>query len=186
MDIKLWKDRDEEMVLIHQLNNIVRYNTRNKINPESVASHSFFTAYFVLSICKDYNISNGIKLLALESAVLHDVPEIFINDITYDCKKLIPEITDILKPYEKAILSQVSDIAAAVLFDDNLGPTAELAKAIVILADVLSVKQYALSEVELGNKPFEHILESSEERVQVTQAAFEVALQNYKQYLERN
>lgn len=177
--VRLWGSRDEEMSRIHQLNNIVRYNTRNKINPESVASHSFFASYFVLSICRDYLIEDDIKLLALESIILHDVPEVFINDITYDCKKLIPEIDDVLEPFEHAIISQLSESASSILFGHNLDEKEKLAKAIVEWADVLSVKQYAISEVELGNKPFKHILASSKKRVKKAEHNFKKALVEY-------
>lgn len=173
--VHLWDNRAEEMTRIHQLNNIVRYNTRNKINPESVASHSFFTAYFVLSICRDFNIPDDVKLLALESAVLHDVPEVFINDITYDCKQLVPEIETLLRPYEVSVLEQISSHASRVLFGDNLTKAEKLANSIVEWADVLSVKQYALSEVELGNNVFFAILEGTERRLSEAEHEFSKA-----------
>lgn len=182
--VHLWGSRDEEMSRIHQLNNIVRYNTRNKINPESVASHSFFASYFVLSICRDYLIPDDIKLLALESIILHDVPEVFINDITYDCKKLVPEIETILKPYEESIIGQLSESAAKILFKEGLDEREELAHSIVEWADVLSVKQYAISEVELGNTSFKSILTSSKKRVNKAELEFKKALNKFLLSLE--
>ena len=177
--VHLWDSLEEEMVRVHQLNNIIRYNTRNKINPESVASHSFFAAYFVLSICREYNIPDTIKLLALESAVVHDIPEVFINDITYDCKQLVPDIETLLKPYERSVLEQISPDSARILLGGALTVDEALAQAIVKWADVLSVKQYALSEVELGNQVFKRILDENEARLRMVEKEFKKIYQHY-------
>ena len=174
----LWNSSDEELVVIHRLNNIVRYNTRNKINPETVAAHSFFASYFVISICKQFSIPDDIKLMALESAVVHDVPEVFINDITYDCKNLVKGISELLEGYEQEIISKVSWIAQKVLFNPDT-PALKLARAIVIYADTLSVKQYALSEVELGNKLFIEINAEADRRIERCVANLREELCNY-------
>lgn len=173
----LWNTEEEELSIVHRLNNIVRYNTRNKIVPETVAAHSFFTSYFVLSICEKHKINDDIKLMALESAVVHDIPEVFINDITYDCKQLVGGIEDMLKPYEEAIIKKLSYTARKILFEDvkKLTPSELLARAIVELADILSVKQYALSELELGNTTFKSILEGSERRLSKARLDFDNA-----------
>lgn len=175
---ELWTSNDEEMVVIHRLNNIVRYNTRNKINPETVAAHSFFASYFVISICNKYCIPDDIKLMALESAVVHDVPEVFINDITYDCKQLVTGISELLKGYEQEITSKVSWIASKVLFNPDT-PALKLAAAIVNYADTLSVKQYALSEVELGNKLFIEINAEADKRLDICVKTLHDALYDY-------
>ena len=174
----LWNSSDEELVVIHRLNNIVRYNTKNKINPETVAAHSFFASYFVISICSQYSIPDDVKLMALESTVVHDVPEVFINDITYDCKQLVKGISELLEGYEQEIISRVSWIARKVLFDPDT-PALKLAQAIVIYADTLSVKQYALSEVELGNKLFIEINAEADRRIEKCVENFKEALYNY-------
>lgn len=163
-NINLWNTDEQEMMMIHRLNNIVRYNTWNKINNENVAAHSFFVSYFVLSICKKYGIPDEIKSLALEAAVMHDVPEILINDITRDCKDAVNELESLLEPYEKNIISQISDVARQVLFEPATLKY-QIAQQIVRHADILSVIQYALSETELGNKPFEVIYERTKERL---------------------
>ena len=179
-NIPLWSTTDEEMSIMHRLNNIVRYNTRNKINPETVAAHSFFASYFVLSICSKHMICDDIKLMALESAVVHDIPEVFINDITYDCKQLIDGLEEALEPYEENIIGQISFTARRVLFGKDLTPSEHLAKAIVKLADILSVKQYALAETELGNTTFKSILDGSEARLRRAQLDFDNALFYYQ------
>ena len=95
---------------IYRLQNIVRYNTWQKINSESVAEHSFFVVLFAHKICDYYKVNDNIKLVCLEMCTIHDAPEIVINDITYDAKCAMPEITKILEKYENKFFEEEFNI----------------------------------------------------------------------------
>lgn len=101
---------------VYKLSNIIRYSQQNKIKNESVAEHSFYVMWFVNRLCTKYNLSDKIRLLALEAALLHDIPEVITNDITYDVKRMIPEVSDLLQPYEKQVISEHSVDACNTLF----------------------------------------------------------------------
>lgn len=149
---------------VYKLSNIIRYSQQNKIKSESVAEHSFYVSWFVTRICKEFFISDKIKLLALEAAVLHDIPEVITNDITYDVKRMIPEISGLLQPYEEMVISEHSPEAHKVLFEPETSDEI-IAKKIVKHADILSVLQYCNHEQLLGNKDFILLREATEERV---------------------
>lgn len=161
----LWETEEEEFSQLSVLNNISRYNTRYRIKNESVAAHSFYTTWFAASICGHMNLSAEITQLAMECAMVHDIPEIYINDITHDCKSMIPEICSLIQPYEEEILSKISTDAQFILFRPRT-LTEKLINKIVQYADVVSVKQYAFSEIKIGNQAFCEILESATKRLE--------------------
>ena len=176
---ELWKTEEVELDALSVMSNISRYNTRYRIKNESVAAHSYYTIWFTSVICSHLKLSPEDTLLAMECAMLHDVPEIYINDITYDCKTMIPELTKLLEPYESTIIEQLSDVAAYILFDPQT-PKHKLINTIVRYADVVSVKQFALSEIKLGNTSFKPILASAHERLEELSEVLEEQVEIYR------
>lgn len=149
---------------VYKLSNIVRYSQQNKIKQETVAEHSYYVCWFVNRLCTKYELSDKIRLMAIEAAILHDIPEVITNDITYDVKKLIPEVRALLQPYEETVIKQHSTRSYEVLF--NPKTTDELiAKKVVKHADILSVLQYCQNEEMLGNKNFTELRKATEVRV---------------------
>lgn len=145
----------------YRLKDVIRYNTRNTLKDESVAEHSFYVALFTLKLCDDYQIDEKTKLQALIKALLHDMPEIELNDITHNVKERL-NLRPFLKQYEDKY------------FEDNyqqyselMSEGTDLVNAIVVLADAMSVYQYALNETSLGNftTDMKSILEESENRI---------------------
>lgn len=149
---------------VYKLSNIIRYSQQNKIKNESVAEHSFYVMWFVNRLCTKYNLSDKIRLLALEAALLHDIPEVITNDITYDVKRMIPEVSDLLQPYEKQVISEHSVDACNTLFHPE-SIEGHIAKKLVKHADILSVLQYCQNEENLGNKNFTELRKATEKRV---------------------
>lgn len=149
------------LVDVYRLKNVIRYNTRNIIKEESVAEHSFYVALFALKICDNYNVDEQTRSKAIIKALLHDMPEIELNDITHNVKEKL-NLRPFLKKYEDEY------------FDENYHQYASLMKnadkktdAIVLLADTMSVYQYALNEILLGNKSddINEILNESQKRL---------------------
>ena len=150
---------------VYKMSNIIRYAQLDKIKNESVAEHSFFVTWFVNRICTKYDLCDKIRLMALEAAILHDVPEVITNDITYDVKRMIPEISSLLQPYEEKVVKEHSFRAWKTLFYPRSWEQ-RVAKAVVNHADVLSVLQYCQHEEALGNKSFTELRAASELRVE--------------------
>lgn len=148
----------------YKLSNITRYSQLSKIKNESVAEHSYFVMWFVERLCTKYQLSDRIRLMALEAGLLHDVPEVITNDITYDVKQMIPEVSGLLQPYEEEVVKEHSLVAHKVLFaPETVEET--IAKKLVKHADILSVYQYCHNEEMLGNKNFSELRQATELRV---------------------
>ena len=81
---------------LYELKFVIRYNCRRHIKDESVAEHSFFTALLALKLCEKMNLSDELMNKCVIKALLHDMPETKLNDITYDTKSLLN-----LRPQEK-------------------------------------------------------------------------------------
>ena len=145
----------------YRLKDVIRYNTRNKLKDESVAEHSFYVSLFTLKLCDDYCIDEKTKLQALIKALLHDMPEIELNDITHNVKERL-NLRPFLKQYEDKYFEDNYRQYSKLMNEGN-----DLVNAIVILADAMSVYQYALNETSLGNftTDMKSILEESENRI---------------------
>ena len=155
---------------VYKLSNIIRYSQQNKIKNETVAEHSYYVSWFVNRLCTKYSLSDTIRLMALETALLHDIPEVITNDITYDVKRMIPEVPALLQPYEEEVIKEHSSRAYKVLFNPET-PEEIIAKKVVKHADILSVLQYCQNEEELGNKNFTELRKATEKRVKESRDA---------------
>ena len=152
---------NKDLKNIYRLKNIIRYNTRMKIRNESVAEHSFYVALISLMLCKEYKLSEEITSQCVIKSILHDMPEIEINDITHDAKEKL-KLRDYLQQFENQYYAD----NFAEYYELMTKPT-EVVNHIVELADALSVKQYVDSEIELGNASDEmlDILTDSNKRI---------------------
>ena len=146
---------------VYRLKNVIRYNTRNIIKEESVAEHSFYVALFVLKICEDYDVDEQTRNKAVIKALLHDMPEIELNDITHNVKEKL-NLRPFLKKYEDEYFDANYRQYASLMKN-----AAETTDAIVLLADTMSVYQYALNEILLGNRSddINEILNESQKRL---------------------
>ena len=149
---------------VYKLSNIIRYSQQNKIKNETVAEHSYYVTWFVNRLCTKYELGDTIRLMALETALLHDIPEVITNDITYDVKRMIPEVPALLQPYEEEVIKEHSSRAYKVLFNPETSEEI-IAKKVVKHADILSVLQYCQNEEMLGNKSFTELRRATEQRV---------------------
>ena len=137
---------EQYLIDVYRLKNVVRYNTRNVIKKESVAEHSFYVALFTLKICNDYNVDSRTEKRAIIKALLHDMPESELNDITHDVKEKL-NLRPFLKKYEDEYFdTHFSEYRSLMKKGD------EKTNAIVDYADTMSVYQYVLNEELLGNK----------------------------------
>ena len=164
---------------VYKLSNIIRYSQLNKIKNETVAEHSYYVTWFVNRLCTKYELSDEVRLLALETALLHDIPEVITNDITYDVKRMIPEVNALLQPYEEEAIKEHSYRAYNVLFNPETVQE-KLAKKLVKHADILSVLQYCQNEEMLGNKNFTELRKATEKRVNNSRKELELLISQSK------
>lgn len=168
---------------IYKLSNIIRYSQQSKIKNESVAEHSYYVGWFTKCICTKYELSDKIRLMAFEAALLHDIPEVITNDITYDVKQMVPEVSALLKPYEEDVIKEHSHVAYKVLFKPETKD--ELAaKKIVKHADILSVLLYCRNEELLGNKNFTELRKATEQRLKKSKEQLLAAIKEVKEYAD--
>lgn len=153
---------------ILKMSDLMRYNGRYKIKNENIAEHSFYVAYNVLNICHKYNIPDEIKLKALEFAVIHDIPELYTNDICYITKRDNPKLAAILDEVEKDFVeNEMPEIRDAFFELQNSKNSIE--HTILKLADGLSVLQFASREIALGNQSEEMLEIQNESKQRVEQ-----------------
>lgn len=137
---------EQYLLSIYQLKDVIRYNCRKHLKDESVAEHSYFVALICLKVCDDYELDDNIKFQCLTKAILHDMPEIELNDITHNVKEKL-NLRPFLKKYEDEYYRQhYSKYYSLMTSTDTIIDT------VVLLADAMSVYQFTLNELTLGNK----------------------------------
>jgi len=141
---------EESREFVYKLNNIIRYNTLARQKDETVAAHSYYVSLFSMLVADALDVPSDIKYMAIQFALIHDIPEVVINDITHDAKDNMPEVVDVLDKYERELQMQLfGDLGERytkpTLRDDKS------AKCISVIADILSVLQYTENELAMGN-----------------------------------
>lgn len=145
-----------------QLNNLVRWNGLNRNNNESVAHHSFIVTWFSRLIVEELlpaELSDeSFKLKVVTYAVFHDFDEMFSGDITHNVKynnyngTLIKELIDDYCEHMTKVKFNETTPSSLMLRKNLLGDVPKSVKAIVKLADWLSMAFYVKKEIKLGNK----------------------------------
>ena len=149
MNSKLSKlDVENRLSVIYRLKSIIRYNNRPKLTEETVAEHSFYVALIGMMICDELGTSNECKYEVMIKALLHDMPEIEIDDITYDVKTRL-HLEEFLAQYENEYYEKNFENYAELM--RRHGTKADI---ILDLADAMSVKQFCLHEMSLGNTSY--------------------------------
>lgn len=133
---------------IYKLKDIMRYNSRATLHKESVAEHSYYVALLSLKLLDEANINDSnIREKVLIKALLHDLPEIDLNDITHDVKIKL-DLYQYLKKYEDEYFEKNYNKYAKLMKDNE----DNIVNSIVKLADIYSVLQYTDREIQLGNQ----------------------------------
>lgn len=149
-DITRNSDLEKFIKETYTLKALQRYNNKFRIISESVAEHSFFVALIVVKLHEYYEFDLG---HALKLAVLHDVPEAFISDVTWDVKARHPNLSKILYEVEQIeVESRMGTMYLEALreYEEITSVEAMICK----MADAISVKQYTSNEIMLGNEGY--------------------------------
>ena len=157
---------------IYILDHIKRYSTVHTIRSESVASHSFFVAAILFDLYERYYFDIG---KAIQMAICHDMPEIELNDVPRLIKKKYPQIARAFKTCEKKVLKLFPKSIQGCIASYAENDTVEA--KMVHYADAIQCKQFAQTEVNLGNTGYmQEVLDASIMRI----AEFNIILEEYE------
>lgn len=144
----------------YKLRNLVRYNQMSRTTNESVAEHTYYVVLFTDLICKYLKVSDSIRLSSLDYAISHDLSEIYTSDVPHPVKASNPELDAMLHNIEiKVMREHMPEFATE--FEAGIYRHDEKVSTIVDLADIVSVIQYANSQIKLGNSYFNDVLDNA-------------------------
>jgi len=130
---------------VFKMSEIYRHNHRFTLNKESVAEHSHFVTYVVLTICERYRLTKDKDFRDMMLyALIHDCPEIITNDIPYTAKREANLYENLDKFDDKFLSERWPSL--------KITP---LVKTIVKLADKISMYFFVKRELELNNKQYD-------------------------------
>jgi len=129
----------------YSLEHTKRYSMKPVIQPESVATHSFFVALGVMLMAEEYEFDVN---LAVKIALAHDLPEMEISDVNHLVKKNFPEVAKALEAAEEKIVESMPETVARYcqMYHEDT-PEA----LVVHYCDALQCLQYADNEIKMGN-----------------------------------
>lgn len=155
----------EKILKYYKLKNLDRFATCERVREESVSEHSYFVALFAELICNELEVCDTIRLKCLRSALIHDLPEMELSDIPHPVKQSSKELQDVLdKMEEKFFNDNFKNSSDYIKYIHEYNHLTSPESYILLLSDVLSVIQYCLSEINLGNKNMVEVLELTIER----------------------
>lgn len=151
-----------------RIRNVIRFSNSTRIKDETVAEHSYFTAYYALVLACTFSAVYQEHLdyeEILSSAIMHDVDEAksgdFVRHFKYSDKELkskIEQVTDELMDnammdlYNPERKSEARPPAMFLHTRWRYAKNDTLEGDIVAFADFLSVLSYVVNEIACGNK----------------------------------
>jgi 5'-deoxynucleotidase len=150
------------------LAHIPRFSSTPQHFTESVAEHSFYTAYFTSLMCflvkqagEQVNAEKAITM-----ALLHDIEETFSGDILGPFKHYSPEVKEAINKVNQETIQHAFADLPENLKEHYLGVWKEegerktLEAQIVKVADTLSLIAKCGEEVQVGNQFFQEMYDS--------------------------
>lgn len=153
-----------------RIRNVIRFSNSTRIKDESVAEHTYFTAYYALVLAMTLIVEEGVPIdmgTLLTSAILHDMDESksgdFVRHFKYmdiDIKRHIEDASDKIMRNafdpifvkERLTLREGEPAHSLHYLWKNAKDPATLEGDIVAFADFLSVLSYVMNELDCGNK----------------------------------
>lgn len=172
-----------KLLKFYELKNLIRFGLYFRLKDETVAEHSFYVTLFTRMICYDLEVSHNILIHSLTYALIHDIPEIEVGDIVHPAKEKNSILDVAVKTSERIAMSKIMPQFLNLYKDVNDGMY-EQVRLIVQLADVLSVIQYALLEIKMGNKTINFILEDDLKRYSNIQDRIKILFGKYVECFE--
>lgn len=166
-----------------KIRNVIRFSNSTRIKDESVAEHSYFTAYYALVLAASLVTVEKVEInmsKILASAILHDIDEAKSGDFVRHFKYSDPE----LKAHIEAATDNLMQGCMYSLFSDTRKGEASVPAGylhrcwkeakqddtiegdIVAFADFLSVLSYVMNEIDCGNTKLVRQLDDMHEYVE--------------------
>jgi 5'-deoxynucleotidase YfbR-like HD superfamily hydrolase len=155
-------------ILNRALAHIMRFSAHPQHFPESVAEHSFYTAYFTLVLCRMLE-REGEKIdtaKAMSMALVHDTEEMFSGDIlgpfkhhSSEVKEAVHKVNlELIHDAFEGLRKDVASYLVALWSEEGRGESMEA--QVVKMADRLSLLSKCAEEVKAGNSFFENIYDT--------------------------
>ena len=154
----------ENRDILQRMSFMKRFNNAVHIHEENVAEHSFYVAMYAYALCDELKISGELRQTIIEKALIHDVHETVVSDIPHNVKKMDGDVVHFFESYERHY-NRNNFEQLEKTYNRMFAVDQGICDLVVMLADVLSVRQYSELEVSLGNKHFEEILEGANKRI---------------------
>lgn len=148
---------------VQNLSSLIRYNNKIHIRNENVAEHSFYVVLYTMELARIIELSDREYKYVLEHAAIHDVHEVITSDIPHNVKSKFPVINTDLQRFEEYFNEMYFPYHT---HERDFLMRINLLEDIVLLADVLSVYQYSVTEISLGNKTFEEVKKNAKDRIE--------------------
>lgn len=132
-----------------------RWSTTPAINRQTIADHSFYVVLYTIHLCDHLRVHGGERIMALEWAAIHDMPETVTSDIPGPVKR---EVTsdERLEKVEAQIFNELG-------YGDP--EPSDMAKRIVKAANLIDEVYYLHSERLLGNRYLDLVYSNSWSRL---------------------
>ena len=174
----------ENRDILQRMSFMKRFNNAVHIHDENVAEHSFYVAMYAYALCDELKISGELRQTIIEKALIHDVHETVVSDIPHNVKKMDGDVEHFFESYERHY-NRNNFEQLEKTYNRMFAVDQGICDLVVMLADVLSVRQYSELEVSLGNKHFEEILEGANKRILECIEQLKIAKLTYISEVER-
>lgn len=144
----------------YRLEYIKRYSMKPVIHQESVASHSYFVALGVMMLHELYDFHLGV---ALQMAIVHDLPELSISDVNHKVKQRYPHLANAIRSAELEYVDTLPKVLKNAFKDHLRKQTPEA--LMVMFADAWQCGQYAYNELSLGNESMQEVYDTACKRM---------------------
>lgn len=123
---------------------VPRWSIAPRINPQTVAAHSFFCALYTSKLCQRMQLNEKDRLKTIEFALRHDMAEAQTGDSPGPVKRQIVD-RDKLEKFERAFTTKLGSDYWPQDVDQNL-------RAIVKAADLIDELFWLSMECMMGNQ----------------------------------
>lgn len=146
---------------LSRIRNVVRFSNSTRIKDESVAEHSYFTAYYALVLGHVLSNVEGVSVdfgTMLTGALVHDIDEAvsgdFIRHFKYQDPELHRRLDDASSNLMEGAFSSTSDALSGPLYAGwkSAKQDCTVEGDLVAFADFLSVLSYVMNEIDCGNR----------------------------------
>ena len=147
---------------LYRLKFITRYSNVPRVRDESVAEHSFFVASIAMQLMDKFPDADRAKVIGM--ATIHDWAEAHVDDVAHDVKRDYPKVGRALKDAEAKVMKRYGIWAQELYEEYEKGVSLEA--RIVKYCDIKQCVQYLQTEVDMGNKYMQPLLDDSQDLLQ--------------------